>query len=63
LHWLSKSLAYIDYTKEIFIKEAFLIMFYTKGGINLTLLENMPFDDFFLFLQEAERIQKSSEEV
>jgi len=55
---LSESLCYIDYTKEIFVKEAFLIMYYSKGGLNLTMLENMDLSYFHLFLKEAERIQE-----
>lgn len=32
-------------------------MYYTKGGVGLEKLEEMPFDNFLLFLKEAERIQ------
>ena len=33
-------------------------MYYTKGGISLSKLEEMPFNQFLLFLEEAFRVQE-----
>ena len=57
-------LNYIDYDKLAFIQESVLIMYYTKGGMDLRTLEEIPFQDFLLYVTEAKRIEnlQSSEE-
>lgn len=57
ISWLVSGFNYIDYDKESFIKESFLVMYYTKGGMNYETLFKMPFDDFLLYVKEATRIQ------
>ena len=60
LSWLSDSILLLDYDKVSFIKEAFLVMYYTRGGTSLDRLEKMPFDEFALFVEEAFRIHNLS---
>lgn len=55
--WLMRSIQYIDYSIDIFIKEAMLVMHYSKGGLDLKEIERMPFDIFEKFVDEANRIQ------
>ena len=54
---MSGSFKYIDFNKDIFVKESVLVMTYTKGGVTLKNLELMPFVDYEKYLQEAIRIQ------
>lgn len=53
-----RSLQYIDYSIDVFIKESMLVMHYSKGGLNLSDLESMPFDIFEKYVDEAVRIQE-----
>ena len=62
LNWLVTSFLYIDYDKRSFIKESVLVMYYTKGGLQQERLESMPFDDFMLYVEEANRIQEQQNE-
>lgn len=56
------SLLFIDYDKRAFIKESFLVMHYSKGGFSQKALNEIPFDDFKLCVEEAVRIQDMQEE-
>lgn len=40
------------------MKEAFLIMNYSKGGMNYDNIINLPFDIYELSVNEANRIQE-----
>ena len=62
LNWLVTSFLYIDYDKRSFIKESVLVMYYTKGGLQQERLESIPFDDFTLYVEEANRIQELQNE-
>jgi len=57
--WLLEAIKFIDFTKENFIKESFLIMYYTKGGINKKELDGMPFDEYEIWLKEAIIVQEN----
>ena len=62
LNWLVTSFFYIDYDKRSFKKESVLVMYYTKGGLQQERLESIPFDDFTLYVEEANRIQELQNE-
>lgn len=51
------AIRFVDYDVESYIKESFLVMHYTKGGLNLKDLDIMPFDEFRIWIKEATRIQ------
>jgi hypothetical protein len=55
--WIMQSLAYIDYSREAFVKESMLVMHYSKGGLTVGDLERMPFNIFEMYVDEAIRIQ------
>lgn len=58
--WLIGAIEYIDFSWEVFIKESFLVMTYTKGGITMEQLEQMPFDRYEKCVNEAIRIQNEA---
>lgn len=56
-----RSLQYIDYNMDAFVKESMLAMHYSKGGLTEEGLREMPFDIFELYVNEALRIQKEQQ--
>jgi hypothetical protein len=48
---------YIDFDFDMFIKESVLVMYYTKGGISLKELRELPFHLYEKYVEEAIRIQ------
>jgi hypothetical protein len=52
-----KGIGFIDYDLSAYIKESFLVMHYTKGGLSIDELDHIPFDEFRMWVGEAVRIQ------
>jgi hypothetical protein len=59
--WMAESIKYIDYDLETYLSEAYLVMYYSKGGVSLSNIENTPLDIFEMHIKEAKRIQAITE--
>lgn len=53
-----ESIQYIDFNMDAFVKESMLAMHYSKGGLTLEELRDMPFDIYEMYVKEAIRIQE-----
>lgn len=60
--WLTDAFYFIDFSTEVLVKESFLVMYYTKGGVTLKELKNLPFNEYEMFVKEALRLQKLEEQ-
>jgi len=58
LFWLTDAIRYIDFTKDIFIRESVVMMYYTKGGLDIQTIFDLPFNEYEVYLDEAIKIQK-----
>ena len=54
---ITDAVKFVDYDTESYIKESFLVMHYTKGGLTLKDIDTMPFSEFKVWIKEATRIQ------
>lgn len=59
--WQVYSILFLDYDRRDFVRESFIAMFYSKGGLTAEYLERIPFDFFQEYVKEGFRIQKESE--
>jgi len=57
---LAEALQYIDFGYTELIKECFLVMHFSKGGVSFKELKELEFDKYEMFVKEALRIQKEN---
>lgn len=56
---ITDALYYIDITRETYINDSCLIMYYTKGGVTKEQLDKMGFDEFELWKKQALAVQEA----